>query len=229
MPEVEALRIGGLTRFTTVDFPGHLAAVVFCQGCPWRCGYCHNPHLQGGQSGIAAATESLAWDGVLSWLRTRHGLLDGVAFSGGEPLLQPALPAAIREARQAGFAVGLHTAGIFPDRLETILPDLTWVGLDLKAPFGSYARITGVGGDEAARASLALVTASGKPYEVRCTLDPDLLDADDLLQMTSQLQAFGISRFVLQPRRTHGCACTIPAALTAPALAVFPGLELRTA
>ena len=40
------LKVGGVTPFSATDYPGKLAAVVFVQGCPWRCGYCHNPHLQ---------------------------------------------------------------------------------------------------------------------------------------------------------------------------------------
>ena len=41
----ESLRVGGLVPLTSIDFPGELAAVVFTQGCPWRCVYCHNPEL----------------------------------------------------------------------------------------------------------------------------------------------------------------------------------------
>lgn len=236
MPRAELLRplrIGGLTPFTTLDFPGHLAAVLFCQGCPWRCGYCHNPHLQG-----EGPPEGVwRWASVLAWLETRRGLLDGLVFSGGEPLQQRALPAAIREVRRSGFAVGLHTAGIFPARLRDVLPDLDWIGLDLKAPFGSYSRIIGTSGgplggtsgDAAARESLRLVAASGKACEIRCTLDPGLLDAEDLVRMARQVQEAGISRLVLQPRRLEGRACAIPDSLIAPAAAILPGLELRPA
>src|SRR3954453_3039688 len=80
------LRVGGLQRWTSIDFPGRLAAVVFCQGCPWRCSYCQNPELLD-----ASAAPQFAWDEVLDFLRGRQGLLDGVVFSGGEPLLQAAL------------------------------------------------------------------------------------------------------------------------------------------
>lgn len=225
MPEREPLRIGGMVPFTTLDLPDHLAAVLFCQGCPWRCRYCHNPHLQG----IHPPAGAWTWEAVAAWMASRRGLLEGLVFSGGEPLLQEGLPAAVREVRQSGFAVGLHTAGIFPDRLRAVLPEVDWIGFDLKAPFGTYARLTGAPGDEAARESLRLVVASGKPYEVRCTLDPEWMDAEDLVQMVLQLREAGVPRFVLQPCRTNGRPCVIPDSLVAPALSLFPGLEQRPA
>ena len=197
MARREALVIGGVTPFTTIDFPGRLAAVVFCQGCPWRCAYCHNPHLL---SHRQAATRQ--WPEVASWLESRRGLLDGVVFSGGEPLLQRRLTAAIGEVRALGFSVALHTAGAYPQRLQTLLPQLDWVGFDVKAPFDAYRPITGSDGGEAARQSLAVLIASGTPHEVRCTVDERLLTVDDLCRMAKQLSAMGVSRLVLQARRS---------------------------
>ena len=123
-----SLRVGGLTRFTSIDYPGKLSAVVFVQGCPWRCGYCHNPQLQ---SRDEAAGPS--WSEVMAWLPRRVGLIDAVVFSGGEPTLDPALGAAMDEVRALGLAVGLHSAGIYPRRLRELLPRLDWIGLDVKA------------------------------------------------------------------------------------------------
>ena len=102
------LRVGGVVPFTANDFPGRLAAVVFTQGCPWRCAYCHNPHLISARGGDAAAER--AWPDLLRWLGTRCGLLDGVVFSGGEPTAQHAIVDAVRDVRALGFEVGLHTA-----------------------------------------------------------------------------------------------------------------------
>ena len=124
------LLIGGLLPFTTIDYPGCLAAVLFCQGCPWRCRYCHNRHLLPQKGGSA-----LPWQDVLALLERRQGLLDALVFSGGEATLQAALPEAMRRVRAMGFKVGLHTAGPYPERLRECLPLLDWVGMDLKAPF----------------------------------------------------------------------------------------------
>ena len=133
------LRVGGMTPFTTIDYPGELAAVVFCQGCPWRCRYCQNTGLL--EAGAKAQTK---WADVSAFLEHRRGLLDAVVFSGGEPTLQSDLNSAVAEARSLGFKVGLHTAGCYPDRLDNLLPDLDWVGLDIKASPEHHRELTGV-------------------------------------------------------------------------------------
>ncbi len=136
----ESLAIGGFEPFSTQDWPGHLTAVVFVQGCPWRCSYCHNPGLQAMQHG------PLDWSGLRPRWRSRVGLLDGIVFSGGEPTLVPALPAALDEVRAAGLATGLHTAGVSAARLEALLPRLDWVALDVKAPADRLPMLTGAPG-----------------------------------------------------------------------------------
>lgn len=164
------LEIGGLLPFTTIDYPGSLAAVMFCQGCPWRCNYCHNRHLIPTMSGAA-----VPWLEIVTLLRRRRGMLDAVVFSGGEPTMQAGLPAAITAIREMGFKIGLHTAGANPERLRECLPHLDWVGMDLKAPFEEYEQITGVpGSGEAARQSAELLRQSGVPHQFRTTLDPFL-------------------------------------------------------
>ncbi|WP_295886335.1 anaerobic ribonucleoside-triphosphate reductase activating protein, partial [uncultured Thiohalocapsa sp.] len=105
-PSADQLRLGGLTPLTSLDYPGELAAVVYCRGCPWRCPYCHNADLQD-----AHGPSEPTWPEVLDFLARRRGLLDAVVFSGGEPTAQRALGAAMAEVRAMGFKVGLHTGG----------------------------------------------------------------------------------------------------------------------
>jgi len=199
---VESLRVGGVVPFTTTDYPGALAAVVFCQGCPWRCGYCHNPHLIPAQG-----EDEHDFPRILAWLASRRRLLDAVVFSGGEPTAQAALPAAIDAVRALGFAVGLHTGGAFPRRLLAVLPKLDWVGIDVKAPMGGYAELTGVATSGiAALASLDLVARSGVAHEVRTTIHPVLTPPDALERLARELAARGVARWVLQPFRATGCA-----------------------
>ena len=193
--------IGGLTPFTTIDFPGRLAAVLFCQGCPWRCGYCHNPHLQPRNGGTI-----MAWETVMAFVRKRRGLLDGIVFSGGEPLWQRALGGAMRALKEEGFAVALHTGGGNADRMRAVLPHTDWVGFDFKAPFASYEKIAGVDAGTQARTALLALIESGVEYEIRTTVDAALSLAD-LYHMADQLAQLGISHWVLQKRRggaTHG-------------------------
>jgi anaerobic ribonucleoside-triphosphate reductase activating protein len=197
-----ALKVGGLTPFSATDYPGQLASVVFVQGCPWRCGYCHNPHLQPRTAG-----SPLTWSDILARLQRRVGLIDAVVFSGGEPTMDPALADAIHAARALGFGIGLHTAGIYPRRLAEVLPLVDWVGLDVKAGWAHYDAVTRIAGSaEPARASLEAVLRSGVAHEVRTTLHPALHTAADLLALATELSALGVQRYVVQQFRATGCA-----------------------
>jgi pyruvate formate lyase activating enzyme len=189
------LRIGALTPLTSIDYPGELAAVVFCQGCPWRCRYCQNPELL-----PARGEQELPWPQLLVFLERRRGLLDAVVFSGGEPTLQADLGAALLQLKDLGFKLGLHSAGCYPERLERLLPTLDWVGLDLKAPEDDYARITGVPGSGApAWDSARRLVASGVAHEIRITVHQDLLSVGQVALMLERLAGWHAPRLILQP------------------------------
>lgn len=196
-----AIVVGGLTPLSTTDWPGMLAATVFCQGCAWNCPYCHNAGLR------AFGAGERFWAEVLAWLETRQGLLEAVVFSGGEPLLQPGLAEAMHEVRTLGFKVGLHTSGMAPEALARVLSLCSWVGLDLKAPRAAYARITGVV-DSAGPAweSLDLVRASSAAFELRTTWHPALLSEAELLELGRELSGLGGVEWALQGFQPEGCA-----------------------
>ena len=210
--------MGGITPFSATDYPGKLAAVVFVQGCPWRCGYCHNPHLQ-----TRTDDSPLPWVQVLALLKRRVGLIDAVVFSGGEPTIDPALENAMREVRALGFGVGLHTAGVYPRRLAEVLPLVDWVGLDVKASLQGYDAITGV--TDSARHALAsaeTVLASGVAHEFRTTVHPALHSEHDILALAASLSAMGVRHYALQVFRSTGCA---DASLQLGSTAGFPGAD----
>ena len=199
-PTADGLVVGGLVPLSTCDWPGRLAVTVFCQGCPWDCGYCHNPDLIDPRR-----AGEVPWSRVRSLLARRVGLVDGVVFSGGEPTRQAALLPAVREVREAGFAVGLHTSGAYPRRLREVLPLVDWVGLDVKAPAARYAAVTGVAASaDAAFASLRLVLEAGVAVQVRTTVDPAVLSPDDVAELTETLRAMGVHDHVLQQMRPTG-------------------------
>ena len=191
--------IGGLMPLTTIDFPDRLSAVVFCRGCPWRCGYCHNPELQ-----KRSRETGVRWADLVDFLSRRRGLLDGVVFSGGEPTLQSGLGEAVYTIKSMGYQVGLHTAGPYPDRLATLLPSLDWVGMDIKAPIEHYESVTGVPGSGArALASAERILDSGIPYEFRTTVDRSLLKGNVLYSLGRYLAALGVRNYVLQECRIN--------------------------
>jgi pyruvate formate lyase activating enzyme len=224
MVQLYPIAVGGLTPFSTVDYPGHLSAVVFCLGCPWRCAYCHNPHLQT----VDASAAEKRWPEVVDWLMSRRGLIDSVVFSGGEPLLQRGLAGAMWQVRSLGYGVGLHTAGIYPERLTGILPLVDWVGFDVKAPFCEYARITGAKSGNATQRSLSYLLASKTKCEVRCTADESLLSADDARRMAGQLAGMGVRRMVLQSvRDSEGVTREISPAFVEAVKGAISHVELR--
>lgn len=197
-PGPNGLTLGGFTPLSTTDWPGKLAAVVFLQGCPWRCGYCHNAGLQP----RCASTHAPRWPEVLTTLKRRVGLLDGVVFSGGEPTLQRGLGDAVEAVRTAGLQTGLHTAGIYPSRLAALLPLLDWVGFDLKTDPADpidYDTLAGASHSAAAvRRSLDTLLASGVDFEIRTTYHPLLVSDAALLGMAQMLQDLGVTQWVLQ-------------------------------
>lgn len=200
------LVIAGLVPMSTVDWPDHLTATVFLQGCPWNCFYCHNQAL------IPARTPGqVAWEEVRALLRRRRGLLDGVVLTGGEALRQDALADAAREVIDMGFQVGLHTAGPYPRRLRDMIASglVDWVGLDIKALPEHYGQVVGRA-NAAAKAweSLeVLIEAAGRggpDFEVRTTVVPGDVTADDAVEVARRVHAAGARVYALQQARSEG-------------------------
>lgn len=208
------LKVAGLTRFTTIDFPGLLSAVVFVQGCPWKCVFCQNKWMQSRE--FSPELEHSSWEEVEKLLLKRRGLLDGVVFSGGEPTIDPSLPAAVARAAELGYKVGLHTSGAYPRRLAEVLPNLDWIGLDVKADprnARKYAEVAGApNAAERFLESYELIKSSGISFELRTTAHPSYLREQDLLDLADWLSGERVRSFALQiyrrPPALMGSLCT---------------------
>lgn len=190
------LKVGGFVPFSATDYPGQFSAVIFCQGCPWSCTYCHNPHLQ------EFSTGNIEWPTIMEFLRRRQGLLDAVVFSGGEPTMQNSLPEAIVEVKRLGYLVGMHTAAIEPKMFEEVLPLIDWVGLDVKALPANYAAITSrINAGKTVFDALKLVVGSGKNYEIRTTIH-NTKSAMDLCHLAKILSELDVQNYTIQLART---------------------------
>jgi pyruvate formate lyase activating enzyme len=204
--ELDVIPLAGIVPLTTVDFPGRLALAVFTQGCPWRCGYCHN-------AGLRPLRQPTAWrwKHIRRLLHERQGFLEAVVFSGGEPTLHPGLSIALCQTREMGFQVGLHTAGMFPDRLRRLLPLLDWVGLDIKAPFDErYAQLTGDPKSASnVRCSLEILRASGIAFQLRTTVTADVRAGHDFADLCSQLRLLGAPEPVRQDSMRESCTAKL--------------------
>ena len=232
---VNPVKIGGVETFSTVDFPDKIAAVVFMQGCPWRCPFCHNAFLQDG-----SAADNFIWENFIKFLNTRRGILDGVVFSGGEPLMQNGLSSAIKEVREMGFLIGLHTGGYRPQHLAEVLPLVDWVGFDIKAPLSEEKYKIAIGGVnhlKEVKESLHLLLESKVDFECRTTCDPRILTIADIYAIADELAAAGVKKYFLQKYRpvesdktTSDADCEqffLDAGLTDHLRKIFPVFDVR--
>lgn len=194
-----SLHVGGFIPLTTLDYPDHLACVIFCQGCAWRCRYCHNSELI-----PARGLDELSWNSLLEFLERRRGLLEAVVFSGGEPTLQRGLLQAIEQVKAMGYLVGLHSAGINPRLFKQVVNKVDWVGFDVKALPEDHHKITHVSNSGQANwQSLKYLLESGTAYEVRTTVHWHLITAEQLKCLAERLRSEGVERFVVQLARSQ--------------------------
>lgn len=173
------MKLGGLIKFTLIDFPGRPAAVVFTQGCNFRCRYCHNPELVYPHM----FAEPMPEEELFSFLKRRQGTLEGVVITGGEPTLHEDILDFTAKIKDMGFAVKWDTNGTRPDVLREAYARklLDYVAMDLKAPLEKYSVITGVDFNPAIlKESMKLITQSGIPYQFRTTYDKEVLTDDDI-------------------------------------------------
>lgn len=181
------MNIGGFQTLTLSDFPGRVAAIVFTQGCNFRCPFCHNGSLLPMRCDPAALYPSRE---VLRRLGQRRTFLDGVVISGGEPTLQEDLPPFIAEIKTLGLQVKLDTNGSRPEVLGELFEAhlVDFVAMDIKAPWTHYDRLAGVAvPTRAIRTSMELILESGVPHEFRTTVVLSLLSPADLEEIQSQL------------------------------------------
>ena len=188
------IQIGGLVSFTTIDFPGKLAAVLFLVGCPFHCVYCSNEHL------IPLGDGEYDADKVFDWLKSRVGKLEGVVFSGGEALMQAdATIEYMKRVRDLGFSIGLHTNGFYPELLKKVSDLVDWIGLDFKATREHYKALTGLDiAYDRMIESLKYWLSTGKGLEVRTTCDPRFVSKQDLLEIAKVSAGLGVKDFAVQ-------------------------------
>jgi len=174
------MKIGGFDSFTLSDYPSEIAAIVFTQGCNFRCPFCHNGSLIPAN---ITEVQLIPQEKVLSELQAKSKKLDAVVISGGEPTLQPDLSDFIICCKSMGFKIKLDTNGSRPDIIEKLLQDklLDYIAMDIKAPLESYDRLAGVKINvELIQQSISLIAQSGIPHQFRTTNVNTLLSPDDL-------------------------------------------------
>lgn len=196
------MELKGWVRTSLLDYPEHIACVLFTGGCNLRCPPCHNADLVLRPGELPALAEEEVWD----FLSRRAGRLDGLVLTGGEPTLQSDLLPFLRRLRGLPLALKLDTNGFRPDVLAAALSEglLDYVALDVKAPPEKYALLAGRPDLDLAplERSIALLRESGLAHEFRTTVAPGLLVEEDIAAIARWLQ--GAQRYVLQQFRPLG-------------------------
>lgn len=190
------MRIDGLQKMTLLDFPGKVACTVFTGGCNFRCPFCHNALL------VTKLPEKPDYseDEILSFLEKRTGLLDGVAITGGEPLLNPDIADFIRKIRSMGYAVKLDTNGSFPERLKAIVGEglVDYVAMDIKNRKEKYAETIGLKNLDLSKIeeSVEFLKTGAVDYEFRTTVVEQFHTVEDIRAAAEWIS--GAKRYFLQ-------------------------------
>lgn len=165
------MKIGSVLKTSLIDFPGEVSSVVFFQGCPWRCEYCHNPELVI----PGEMTAPLSVNAVMRDLLNRRSQVPAVTLTGGEPIMQPGLIGWMLQLKQAGFKIKLDTNGHYPKRLLKILqespPD--YIAMDVKTDYKAYNTLVKKRSVHHVADSIGIISRSGILHEFRTTVVED--------------------------------------------------------
>ncbi|WP_456400015.1 anaerobic ribonucleoside-triphosphate reductase activating protein [Persephonella sp.] len=189
------VNIGGLQKFTMIDYPSKISAVIFTQGCNLRCPYCHNRHLVLPEY----FGRKLGEKEILEFLKSRIKMVEGVVISGGEPTIQEGIEDFIRKIKDLNFKVKLDTNGTNPLVLKKLIEEklVDYVAMDVKGSPSAYETISGKKVNlNYIRESIEILINSDIEYEFRTTLIKDLLTYNDIIKIGLMIK--GAERYVLQ-------------------------------
>ena len=187
--------IGGFQRFSLIDYPGKICAIIFTQGCNFRCPYCHNPELVNARRPQHPIPE----EDVFSFLKKRRNKLDAVVITGGEPILQVDLLEFLEKIKTMGYLIKLDTNGSDPRVIEKIIDRrlADYLAMDVKAPLEKYQEITNSNIDyDEIKQSIRLIMHSGIDYEFRTTIVKSQLSEENILEIGKLIR--GAKLYVLQ-------------------------------
>ena len=186
------MKIGGLQKFSLIDYPGKIACSIFLSGCDFRCRFCHNPELVFNEESNFSEKE------VLDFLEKRKGKLEGVCITGGEPLINNDLIEFLKKIKNLGYEIKIDTNGSNPELLKKIIENklVDYIALDIKADKDNYNLISGTEIDtKKIEESLRIIINSGIDYEVRTTA---VRNYNNLEKIGKWLSNFKIKKYVIQ-------------------------------
>jgi pyruvate formate lyase activating enzyme len=191
------MKIGGFRKFSMIDYPNHISAVIFTQGCNFRCPYCHNPDLVD----PARMKPPLDTDNILSFLKMRKLKLDAVCITGGEPTIQPDIVPFCKSIKDMGYKIKLDTNGSVPNVIEELcaLKLIDFIAMDIKAPLDRYEWVTQVSIEpKKIEKSIEILRKFRKEREFRTTVVHPLLgltDIEKILSMFKRGETYCLQRY----------------------------------
>jgi len=196
------MNIAGLQKLSLLDYPGTPCAIIFTQGCSFRCAFCHNPELIPMTGGTR-----MGEDEILAKLEEHKKMADAVTITGGEPTLQKDLPDFMKRLKDAGFKVKLDTNGVTPEMVKRILNEnlADYFAMDLKQAWRKYDEVVRVNAPkliERVQETFGLIQESGIPHEFRTTILPHSHTEDDFVEMAGYLKP-GEKYFIQETRFDH--------------------------
>lgn len=187
--------IAGLQKNSFIDFPGKISCVLFTTGCNFICPYCHNAELARGEY-----PEQFESKAVIDFLKSRQGMLEGVAITGGEPTLADGIADLCRAVKSLGYPVKLDTNGSRPEILRGLLDQhlVDYVAMDIKAPLDKYAPFSrNPHIHERLAASIRTIMEAAPAYEFRTTCAKPFINEANVSTIAQTIR--GAARYVLQP------------------------------
>ncbi len=170
----------GLEKFSLVEWPGKMSAIIFTGGCNFRCPFCHNPELVT----ELQKTPIYPWEEIEKFLNKKVGWIDAIIITGGEPTLQESLPEILQKIKKMGYLTGIATNGTNPEMLEELIRKnlLDKIAMDIKSSEEKYYLATGTNevGLEKIKKSINLIINSGIEYDFKVTLAPGIVETSDI-------------------------------------------------
>ncbi len=196
--------IGGLQKQSLIDYPGNITAVIFTQGCNFRCSFCHNPDLVLPERILKS--EKISEEYVFSFLSKNKNLLDAVTITGGEPTLHNDLPAFITGIKKLDLLVKLDTNGTNPTMLKTLIDNklIDFVAMDIKTTLNlkKYKELCGDQLDEITfnkiKESIKIILDSDINHDFRTTVIKEQHSKEDLINICQSIKGskeYSIQKF----------------------------------
>lgn len=180
--------IAGYQKLSLLDYPKTPCAIIFTQGCSFRCAFCHNPELIP-MEGVTI----LNHEDIIAELEKRRKMVDAVTITGGEPTLQKDLPEFMAKLKERGFKVKLDTNGVTPAMVKKVIDEklADYFAMDLKQTWAKYDEVVRVGAPgliERVKETFGLIQGSGIDHEFRTTILPHSHTAEDFMEMVGYLK-----------------------------------------